>query len=595
MTMDSMQFPASEHAGTQSVTEDSIQADRGFPAGGVPEGFKVDASGVFERTGDDDAPRWLCSPLRVVNRFRTPDGSGWGRTVEILAPDGKVVAISILEKQLASGKSALIPLVDRGLQISPLGSDQTTIVSLLRKWTDLPLVVSVRQPGWTDGSCESFLFGHGGVIGKAGYVLNTALVGSRGSAANSSGTAPSWIEGVGKRCSGNPTLVLAVSTALAGPLLALLGLDLGGGIHLRGASSSGKTTAARLAASVWGPRTFMSTWRATANGLEDMAVLHNDTVLVLDELGEITPHNLDEATYLLANGREKHRKAGVGQSTSSRSWRVMVVSTGELSLADRLAEGRRDVRQGQEVRLIDVAADLGRFGAFDDLHGEANGALFSQLLKTEADRHFGTSGPAFVDGLVRLSEAGRLRLKQHFNQYTARLSKRCHADRSSLADRIAMRLALIALAGDVATTFGLTGWKKGEGLTAAALAMDQWLERFVEPAVVRGEGYLDRLRNYLNGHPGDISDLSSADSAASSTTVLREGEIHYFPSEVWQHLFPNDEGRIAAQSLRDAGVLVPGDGNNLMKRAPRSITNRPRFYVVRIRSVPDLDTGKLAA
>jgi putative DNA primase/helicase len=156
-------------------------------------------------------------------------------------------------------------------------------------------------------------------------------------------------------------------------------------------------------------------------------------------------------------------------------------------------------------------------------------------------------------------------------------------------------LALIAVAGDAATHLGFTGWKKREAFAAAVLVMDQWLERFVEPAVVRGEGYLETLRNYLNGLPGAISNLSHSDPAASSSTVLREGEIHYFPSEVWQHLFPNDEGRIAAHSLRDAGVLVPGDGSNLMKRAPRSIPNRPRFYVIRIRSLPDWDTGKLAA
>jgi putative DNA primase/helicase len=103
------------------------------------------------------------------------------------------------------------------------------------------------------------------------------------------------------------------------------------------------------------------------------------------------------------------------------------------------------------------------------------------------------------------------------------------------------------------------------------------------------------LRTYLNDHPGSILDLSSADSEPSSTTVLREGDLHYFSSEVWQHLFSNDESRIAAQCLREAGVLVPGDGNNLMKRAPRSIPNRPRFYVVRLRTVPDLEKGKLAA
>ena len=68
-------------------------------------------------------------------------------------------------------------------------------------------------------------------------------------------TAPltDWQNGIGRLTAGQRLGVLAVSTAFAGPLLHLSGQD-GGGIHIRGSSSTGKTSLARAAASVWGPR-----------------------------------------------------------------------------------------------------------------------------------------------------------------------------------------------------------------------------------------------------------------------------------------------------------------------------------------------------
>jgi uncharacterized protein (DUF927 family) len=56
-------------------------------------------------------------------------------------------------------------------------------------------------------------------------------------------------------------------------LASLVGED-SGGFHLRGASSSGKTTALNAAASVWGdPDNYTRLWRSTVNGLEGLAYI----------------------------------------------------------------------------------------------------------------------------------------------------------------------------------------------------------------------------------------------------------------------------------------------------------------------------------
>lgn len=70
------------------------------------------------------------------------------------------------------------------------------------------------------------------------------------------GSVEDWRRKVGTLAKANSRLVFAISVALAGPLVEPAGED-SGGFHFRGASSSGKTTALKVAASVWAilPRT----------------------------------------------------------------------------------------------------------------------------------------------------------------------------------------------------------------------------------------------------------------------------------------------------------------------------------------------------
>lgn len=124
-----------------------------------------------------------------------------------------------------------------------------------------------------------------------------------------------------------------MSAAFAGPLLGLLNID--GGAHLYGDSSCGKTTALVASVSIWGGTAFKRTWRATANGLEGAGSLHSDTLLALNELGEIEPRALYEAAYALMNGVGKTRANRRGEVRHAARWRVLLLSTGELTIAAR--------------------------------------------------------------------------------------------------------------------------------------------------------------------------------------------------------------------------------------------------------------------
>src|SRR4029453_16760043 len=133
------------------------------------------------------------------------------------------------------------------------------------------------------------------------------------------------------------------------------------------------TTALKVAGSVWGgggERGFALTWRTTANALEGVATGHNHTLLARDGVAQICPFDLDQATYALANGQAKARMRADGEIRDRARWRVPILSTGEVTLAERTREAgpMKQVRAGQEVRLVDLPAEADRgCGIFD--HG----------------------------------------------------------------------------------------------------------------------------------------------------------------------------------------------------------------------------------
>ncbi len=143
------------------------------------------------------------------------------------------------------------------------------------------------------------------------------LVGAAAAPYSSRGTLDDWRQGIGRLSTGHSRIVLAVATALAGPLVHLVSGE-GGGLNLYGQSSKGKTTTLRAAASVWGRGSadpgFVRSWRATANAQEATAAIVTDTLLCLDEIGVAEGRDAAAAVYQLASVWGKAGRRGTDRS-----------------------------------------------------------------------------------------------------------------------------------------------------------------------------------------------------------------------------------------------------------------------------------------
>ncbi|MCZ8153183.1 MAG: DUF927 domain-containing protein, partial [Rhodobacteraceae bacterium] len=365
----------------------------------APHGFNATHAGI-ELSGPEGSTAWLCSPLAVISTFRDVLGSGWGRLVAVTDDDGVIHHLPFNDSDITTKWSSVLrSLVGAGLRVSPDAASRKALQRLLLEWRPERRQTSTSSVGWVGPDHKAFVFGSGKVIGDLDVLPVNLCTSPCASAQTEKGELLEWTVEVGSLCSGNDILMLAVSTALAGPMLDFLDLDLGGGLHLKGASSQGKSTALRVATSVWGSPQATCSWRATGNGLEALAASVNGTLLPLDELGEIEGRHLNDVLYSLANGVGKARMTSGQEPAKTKRWRMSILSTGEISIPRKLAEAGKKQMPGQMVRLLDITADGQRYGAFDELHGAVDAAAFADRLKQATIRFHGTAGVAFVHGL----------------------------------------------------------------------------------------------------------------------------------------------------------------------------------------------------
>lgn len=344
------------------------------------------------------------------------------------------------------------------------------------------------------------------------------------------GTTEEWRQHISRKCVGNSRLILAVCHAFASALLYLTGSE-SGGSHYRGGSSLGKTTAQYVCGSVLGgggPKGFLESWNATVNGLEAAAALHNDSALLLDELAQCDPKSAVNAVYMLCNGAGKARMNADGSGRMSHQWKMLVLSSGELSLAEHSA-GR--TRGGSEVRLMEIEADTGSgFGLFENLHGtdpaegKTAAETFADNLRAASMKYYGRAFRDYIRALTMLPPESRLdAIHAHMEEF--RLPYR---DLGPEAGRGLSRMALLAAGGELATDLSITGWEEGHAIWGVRQCFDSWiLGRGGQHTAHDDREALRCVKGYIEQHPNEFEPIgggrvSMLPTSNGPTAIVRD-------------------------------------------------------------------------
>lgn len=544
----------------------------------------------------------------VAKGLTRDEGNGnWGILVEFHDPDGKPHELPIAKAQFSNGADGYIQdLLAQGLVVF----NQKLLREYLMKANPPNRVLCVKQVGWHG---NVFVLPHQ-TFGSSDerVILQTSDMG-RVSIYGAQGTLEEWHQNVAQLCVGNSRLLLGLAIALSGPFLRLLGVE-NGGFHLRAASSSGKSKALTVGASVWGNKSSVRSWRTTDNAVESLALAHNDTFLALDELGQSDGRKAGEIAYTLGNGVAKARANRNGDVRNISRWHLLFLSTGEIGLAAHMLGGGARAMAGQEVRMLDIPAIVeGGYGIFETLHEIESGAQFANLLEENASRYYGTAGQALLQRLIDPEEQRRAVefVRSRIAEFEAgNVPQGAHGQ----IHRAAMRFGLIAAVGEYCRTVGILPFEEGQVSAGVTACFDAWLsERGTDEALEDAKA-IRQVKAFIERYgesrfaPLDKRDYYGDEQLGSSRSHQRTGfrkEENGNITEYWVlremyavELCEGFDPKLVTKALVRKGFLMIGSEGKpqMLKRIP-GLDGQHRVYVIKasIMSDGDGDAGATEA
>jgi len=546
----------------------------------LPVNFKFKSDGLHFCDPENGNEIFICSKLEITALVRDKSSENWGRLLEFSDADGKHHLWSMpMEMLRGSGEELRGELLRLGLEIAPGNKIRALLLSYIIASKPSQRVCCVTRTGWHKNIFVLPEQSIGHSTERVVYQTEHQVKGL-----SQSGSLEEWKENISALCKGNSRLVLSVSCAFAATVLHLLGLE-SGGLHFLGASSSGKTTALRVAASVYSSSDYLNRWRATTNGLEALAALRCDSLLILDELAQVDAKEAGEIAYMLANGSGKTRASRNGSARSHHEWRLLFLSAGEIGLAQHMSDAGKKVKAGQEVRLIDINADANHgLGIFENLHGLENGSILSRKLLDATTKFYGTPIISFLEKITSTDQIELIpnileKLRQDF------IEKHLPKNASGQVSRVCDRFALIYAAGEIATHYEITGWDDGEAYQAASICFNEWLEHRGGSGNQEERSTLAQIKNFFELHGNSrFSDWDDINPLTQNRAGLRKREgggvtFYVLPEAFRTQICAGLEPRLVTKILINAQWINCDSNGKSSRRETLPGIGRTRCYV----------------
>nr|DAN36939.1 MAG TPA: Superfamily II helicase [Bacteriophage sp.] len=552
--------------------------------------FEIDNQGVWwvnvrtNKNGDiiESDPLLLSEPIDIIGTGQDNDGAYY-RIIKFRDKNTRQQKTAALPQEEIGTAHGWKRLGWHGIDVYSEGIESGKLRNYLLKHSGNAVFTITDRAGWNG---EAYILAGGEAINADGTNILYNGDTSQKDGYTEKGSLKEWQEQAARYAENNSRLCLALGLSMAAPFLALLNEE-GGGFHLAGDSSKGKTTAARLALSVWGdPETTKGNWDTTPLGLQNLALARNDGLLVLDEIGQTAdPRKIPQMVYSVINGVSKTQGAKDGGNRRQKTWRNLILSTGEIN-PESLIGGSAQWKAGNHVRLPDIQAEA-RYGIYDTLHGFTDGAKLSEHINQATAKQRGTAGRALIrqilkDGKEAASQAVEARRAQFLETLPPM---------GGQARRIARRFALLAAVLEYAAP--ITGMRQGAGEAGVKQCFNEWLEE-------NGTGnredrqIIEQVTAFM-----DVNALSMRFSDWNAQTVnqhhagyrKQEGSIDEFwiiPVVFEDEVCKGYSQRKVCEVLHNRQWLKKADNGRWQHQRKRN-GSASRFYVLMGEAPPDFD------
>lgn len=406
----------------------------------LPHGWDVDREGVWSvrvtSEGEEKRTKVASAPILLVGRARDVHtgevqlkvawryGAVWHtRTIDraIVMDARKLVTLSSTDAPVHTGNAA--PLVQ---YLADFESENSDALATTEEAT-------TRHMGWQRGDVLWGLIvgaDHHRFVGHDTKIEFRPPIGFEQFAAgwSKSGRWEKWLQAMEPAILEWPLVMCGIYASAATPLLTILNVP-PFVFEWCGKTSTGKTTALRAAASVWGkPEVgagIISTWSQTAVYRERLAGVCHSLPVMLDETKIANPKEIAPILYQFAGGQGKGRGNIEGVRETS-GWQTIMLTTGEGPIT---GYSRDD---GTRARVISV------FGSPMPTKSSPEDMLAVNMFMEGFASNYGHLGERMCRYLTR-SQASHGMLRESYREMVDYYAK----GQNEVARRLARPLALL--------------------------------------------------------------------------------------------------------------------------------------------------------
>ncbi|WP_298978563.1 DUF927 domain-containing protein [uncultured Psychrobacter sp.] len=538
---------------------------------------------------------FVCSPIEVIAKTRDTSSGTWGRLLQWHDDDNILhqwsMPLSLLQ---GDAREYRRELASQGLSITTNPKQRSYLDTYIQNYPIHKRALCVDKLGWHD---KQYILANGSIGGDDKQITVYQSANAINSTLAQQGTLAQWRNELCKPLAEQSRFVFSIACAFAGQLLELLDDD-GGGFHILGSSSMGKSLSLKTAASVWGkPDSYTKTWRSTDNALEGTASEYNDSFLPLDEVSECDPKIIGKSSYMLANGQGKGRSTTTGHNRIAKTWRIIFLSNGEESLQNFMAQAGQKTNAGIEVRVAHIDADAGKgLKTFDSLVLAKTGAAQADKIKELSYSYYGSAGIAWLEHITNdkaATTATARALVSDFMSHYPQLAPQAH--------RVAKRFAIVAAAGEMATRADITGWQVGQATTAVRVCLDNWLDNYGRDGEHEQRQIIEHIKAFIEQfgssrfqpcHSHTCADFEPKTSNRVGYRNIKTGDYYFMINTFDTQVCQPFSSKAVLQVLDDANLLLRNQGDRKAYRSPETLfINRDPFYVVKA-SILSYETDK---